>query len=167
MKLSGPCFRLSALLCVFFCALSLAGCSLTSATAIQYDSAAAPEKMCTLNISSTFTVRQFDGKTVGWKAGAGDMWAQVKIPEGAHSFVLDYTRSGQAGTMETYTGKNMLVSYDRFQAGRTYLLASNPTGAKTIMIGIKDVTNEPDWGSFSKAMNWTQGFEWLPIGKAE
>ena len=156
------------LLASFCCVLlTAAGCSLTSATPIQYHSAAPAGKTCTLNIAANFTVRQFDGQAVTWKAGFGDVWAQVQIPEGSHTFVFDYEHAGEAGTVSSYRAGGLSVTYDHFAAGHTYLLAAQPLPGDTrsirIKVGVKDVTNEPDWGSWSKAFSWTEGFEWLPI----
>lgn len=164
----GSCFPL-ALACLFVLA-ALAGCGLTSATAIQYASPAPPEKTCTLNIAGTLTITTFDNQDVHWTAGFGDMWAQVKIAEGSHSFVFDYDYPGEAGTLSRYTATGLSVSYDGFRAGHSYLLTAQPlsAGARRLSarVGIKDVTNEPDWGSLSKAFTWTDGFEWLPVAKA-
>ena len=97
---------------------------------------------------------------MNWKPDFGDTWAQVQIPEGSHTFVFDYDYSG-------YQAFGLRVTYDRFVAGRTYLMTAQffPAGANSISIraGVKDVTNEPDWSSLSKAFTWTRGFEWLPL----
>lgn len=161
--------RLPVLLMFFIFALVLAGCSLTSATAIQYNSPAPPEKNCTINIASTIIVRKFDGQNVDWRPGFGANWAQVNISEGSHTIVFDYEHSAGAGTFSSYKATGLSVTYDMFVAGHTYLMAAQPfvlsARSMSIRVGIKDVTNEPDWGSFSKAFNWTSGFEWLPINK--
>ena len=162
LRLTSLFFALAAV----FYVLTLSGCSLSSATIVDYSSPAPPEKNCTLYIGA-MTVRQFDGQTVTWKSGFGNLWAQVQIAEGRHTFVFDYQRQGEAGTFSSYEASGLSVTYDRFIAGHTYLLTAEPLTASassmTIRVGIKDVTNEPDWASFSKALTWRQGFEWLPV----
>lgn len=141
----------------------LAGC-LGSASTVDYNSAVPVEKTCTLNISATLTVKKFDGQDVKWASGFSN-WAAVRIPEGGHTFVLDYQNSMQAGRV--YRLNDIEFTYNRFQAGHTYLLAAQfgAPGSQSmpIRLGIKDVTNEPDWDSLSKAFRWTEGFKWLPV----
>lgn len=160
--------NLSLLILSAFFVFVLAGCSLSSATAIQYDSHTPPERLCTLYVAGTLTVKAIDGESVAWHAGFADNWALVQIPEGSHTLVLDFAKYAQAGSLSTYNGTGLCVTYDRFQAGHTYLLVAEVGGAVgynrySLMVGIKDVTNEPDWDSYSKAMSWKNGVEWLPI----
>lgn len=160
------------------CALMLAGC-LSSATQIPYASSAPPEKSCTLNVLGTITVLQFDGKDVSWKAGFGDNWAAVQIPEGSHTFLVDYsrnvtettqTRAGDITRFGRHYRDAITVRYDRFIAGHTYQMVAaegaeaggfsglftNPiqamydTANNALRIGIRDVTANPDGN-----------FEWL------
>lgn len=158
-------FRLSLLIAVVVSAFALTGC-LSSSTAIHYTSPAPPEKTCTLNIAATFTVKKFDGQPVDWSSGFAN-WSKVQIAEGSHTFVLDYQNSMKAGRQYTLNG--MVLTYDRFVAGHTYLLAADAdlAGASSssmgIRVGIKDVTNDPDWASLSNAFSWQEGFEWLPV----
>ncbi|MDR3163248.1 MAG: hypothetical protein LBT81_05270 [Helicobacteraceae bacterium] len=148
----------------------LTGCSLTSSTTIQYDNPALSEKSCTLNIAGSFTVRKFDSQNVEWKAGFGVAWAKVQIPEGKHTFVFDYQYSHSGGY---FFEEGLSIAYDRFTAEHTYVLTAEPTPTGTkglaIRVGVKDVTNEPDWAefSFSNVFTWTQGFEWLPITRGK
>lgn len=137
----------------------LSGC-FASATNIAYIPSVPPEKTCTINIATTFIINKFDGQPVSWRPNFGDSWAQVTIPEGSHTFVFDYNYSD-------YHASGLVVTYDHFKAGHTYLMTAQffPAGTNSISIraGVKDVTNEPDWSSLSKAFNWTEGFEWLPL----
>jgi len=155
--------------------LVLGGCVNTTKN-IPYVSFAPPEKTCTLKIVGTLTVKQFNGKEVEWAAGFGDSWASVQIPEGSHTFVLDYERSVYDGRQYQ---SGIIVSYDNFIAGHTYQMVAaagaeaggfsglftNMIGAmhdtvnQTLRIGIRDITNkqEVDFG-YKK-----EDFEWLPI----
>ena len=148
---------------LFMCIISmiaLPGCSMTSATKIQYDSGSPPEKNCTLNIAGPLAAKKFDGQDVNWRNSIPHNWAQVQIPEGKHTFVFDYEYpTTQGGTFSSYQAKDISVTYDRFAAGHTYVLVAQMTINMSIKIGVKDVTDDPDWfGSLRKG-----GIEWLPI----
>ncbi len=139
--------------------LMLAGC-VNSATNIAYTNSTPPEKLCTFNVIATLTVTNFDGEKVSWSPNFGDSWSSVQIPEGKHTFTLDYYRN--VGTQgEHYYQNNIIVSYDGFVAGHTYEMVaaagaeaggftgmlSDPLGAmddtanQSLRIGIRDITN--------------------------
>ncbi len=116
-------------------ALLLAGC-VSAATPISYDNSAPPEKCCTLNVIATLTVKEFDGKTVNWAAGFGDSWAAVQIPEGSHTFVLDYSRQVQGGY---HHQENIVFRYDGFVAGRIYEMIAAEGAEGRSFAGLGDV----------------------------
>ena len=139
--------------------LMLAGC-INAATNIPYASTTPPEKLCTLNVIATLTVTDFDGEKVSWSPDFGDSWSSVRIPEGRHTFTLDYHRNvGAQGEYHSQT--SIRVSYDGFKSGRTYemvaaegaeaggftgmlsdpLGAMNDTANQSLRIGIRDITN--------------------------
>ena len=139
--------------------LMLAGC-INAATNIPYASTTPPEKLCTLNVIATLTVTDFDGEKVSWSPDFGDSWSSVRIPEGRHTFTLDYHRN--VGTQGEYHSQtDIRVSYDGFKPGRTYemvaaegaeaggftgmlsdpLGAMNDTANQSLRIGIRDITN--------------------------
>lgn len=167
---SGGFFNIPILFVIIFSMFVLAGCT-QSATSIKYDSPAPPEKNCTLYIARTLIMKKFDAQNVEWDAGLTDSWIMVQIPEGSHTFGFNYVSNATGGNFPSYSASGLSVIYDRFVAGRVYLLAEaiHPAGMKSsyLQIGIKDVTDEPDWGTFtfSKAFNQEDGFEWLPIIK--
>ena len=102
-------------ICILCSAFILGGC-LNAVTHVPYAGSAPPEKLCTLNIVGTLTVRQFDGENVDWSPSFGDNWASVQIPEGSHTFVVDYSRTVSGGW---HTQSDIAVS-GNFIAGRTY-----------------------------------------------
>lgn len=153
-----------------FLLCSLGGCAQTS-TPIQYASPAPLEETCTLKVLSTLTVLDFDGQQVNWKAASGDYWAEVQIAEGQHRFTLNYRRDVNASQSFDYHYRNaIVVSYAKFKAGHVYemvaaegaeaggfaglftnmLQAMYDTVNKTLRIGVRDVTADPDGD-----------FEWL------
>ncbi len=133
-KLTGlnHCYAWLAILCF---ALLLGGC-VSAATPISYDNSAPPEKRCTLNVIATLTVKEFDGKSVNWAAGFGDSWAAVQIPEGSHTFVLDYSRQVQGGY---HHQENIVFRYDGFVAGRTYQMVAAEGAEGRSLSGLGDV----------------------------
>jgi hypothetical protein len=164
MKALNPRFRLLAVLA----ALLLGGC-VSSATSIQYTPAGPAEQTCTLKVISTLTVLEMDGEEVNWQADSFDYWAQVRIPQGKHAFVLDYRREANNSRSFGYHYRNAIViSYDRFTAGHTYelvaaegaeaggfsglftnmLQAMSDTVNRALRIGIRDLTADPD-GEFT------------------
>jgi hypothetical protein len=153
--------------------LALGGCA-SSATPVAYQSAAPPEKLCTLDVIATLAVRNFDGEAVEWTSGMYDTWASVRIPEGSHTFVVDYDRTLPNGRRHYRNG--IVVGYDGFKAGHAYEMVAaegaeaggfaglftNMAGAmrdtvnQALRIGIRDVTNDRQ-GSF----------QWLPWNDAK
>jgi hypothetical protein len=95
--------------------LCLAAC--LSATPVKLDREVPAEKSFTLNIAATLTVRRFDGREVNWIAAFGDAWASVRLPEGSHAFVVDYSRTVGGGT---HYQNAIEVGPREFLAGRTY-----------------------------------------------
>ena len=168
--------------CLCLSVLLLTGC-VSATTAIQHDGAGPPEKNSTLNVSRLLTVTSLDGRPVQWSAGSGANWASVQIPEGSHTLVLNYNRNIGGAMLESHYLNDITVTYDRFKAGRTYLLVAaegaeargfkgmfkdlvgtmTDTVNKAFRIGIKDVTDDPNWASFSNALDWQEGVEWLPL----
>ncbi len=142
------------------CAILVLGGCINAATNIPYASSTPAEKLCTLNIAGTLTVTDFDGAKVKWSPNFGDNWSSVQIPEGRHTFTLDYDRSVDAKGGR-YFRNGITVSYDGFVAGRTYemvaaagaeaggfsglftnlLGAMHDTVNQTFRIGIRDITN--------------------------
>ena len=137
----------------------LVGC-MSAATNIPYTSSAPQEKLCTLRVVGSLTVTKFDGEPVDWSPNFGDTWASVQIPEGRHTFMLDYDRTVDAQGGRYYRN-DIIVSYDGFAAGRVYemvpaagaeaggfsglftnmLGAMHDTVNQTLRIGIRDITN--------------------------
>ena len=101
---------------VALCSVFMLGGCLNAATNIPYAGSAPPEKLCTLNIVGTLTVKQFDGEKVDWSPSFGDNWATVQVPEGSHTFMVDYSRTVPGGQ---HTQNDITVS-GNFIAGRTY-----------------------------------------------
>ena len=133
-------------LCLCLAALLLIGCTQSTST-IPYASSLPPEKTCTLNINLLLTVKNFDGQEVEWKAQWGDTWATVHIPEGSHTFVLEYKkqtlgRGASPGPM--LTSSAITFTYDNFKAGRSYDLLGRVIG-NTLRIEVHDVTDGRDW----------------------
>ena len=89
-------------------------------TAISHGASSA-EKKCTLLIASTLTVTGFDGKAVNWVTNAGDSWMSVQIPEGNHTFILNYKRAGQGSQ---FLQENIKYEHIGFLAGRTYKMSA-------------------------------------------
>jgi hypothetical protein len=98
----------------FLAALFFAGC-LSSTTHITYDDPAPLEQKCALTIAGSITVTQFDGKAAKWSPDFGVNRAELQIPEGAHTFTVDFSTNGGQ-----YTAKNMIVAYNDFKARRFY-----------------------------------------------
>ena len=108
----------------------LAGCAMGT-TNIPYAASVPAEKLCTLRIVPTLTVTQFNGEQVKW-VGDFASWGEVQIPEGSHTFTLDYSAAHgyQRGLNFTAT----------FVAGRTYSMFAQPMTQKSIRVGIVDGT---------------------------
>jgi hypothetical protein len=104
----------------------LAGCAMGT-TNIPYTASVPAEKLCTLRIVPTLSVKQFDGQPVDWIGGFGS-WAEVKIPEGTHTFILNYTSAHGSQTGMTYTAS--------FEAGRTYSMVAQPMTQRTFRVSI-------------------------------
>jgi hypothetical protein len=94
----------------------LAGC-MGSVTPVMYKSSAPPEKLATLLIAPSLTVKKFDGENVTWKPDFLS-WLQVQVPEGRHVFIMDAAIVEGVGAV--YSGSDLDFSYDNFVAGRTY-----------------------------------------------
>jgi len=110
-------------------------------TNISYTSSVAPEKLCTLNILGTLTVKKFDGEDVNWSAGFGNSWSSVRISEGSHTFVIDYRKAPMFGT--PYGKNGIIFSHDNFVAGHTYnmMVKSGYSGGELSGgIWVQDVT---------------------------
>ena len=112
---------------VFCCFLLLGGCG---TSAITYNASASPEKLCTLNIDYTLLVKSFDGQKVTWSAGWGRSWGAVQIPEGSHTFIVDYRTSSRFASNLRYSGN--------FKAGRTYKMIPEFLGGFTMRIRVDE-----------------------------
>jgi len=116
---------------------------------IDYQSGAPPEKLCTLHIMSPLNIKSFDGKKVSWRSDDG-LWANaavVRIPEGAHTFLVDSSSAGLLGGVN-----DIPVSYDKFIAGRTYqMIGSGPMGYPTGPGGFYGVVVEDVTGTNAPA----------------
>ncbi len=119
-------------------ALVLGGCVQGTTTKIPHETSTPPEKNCTLNIHGNLTVKQFDGKDVHWTPKFGDAWVSVQIPEGSHTFVLDYNRNVSALSGETHYQQNMGYTYDGFVAGRTYEMVAAEGAEEKGFLGMFD-----------------------------
>lgn len=98
-----------------FLALLFFGGCLSSTSHIIYDDPTPQEQKCSLTIATSLTVTQFDGKAVKWLPDFGVNWLELQIPEGRHTFTVNFsTWSGQ------YTANGIVVTYDDFKAGRRY-----------------------------------------------
>lgn len=104
------------------------GCALGT-TSIPYSASAPAEKLCTLRIIPSLTVTQFDGETVEWAADFAT-WAEVKIPEGTHTFILTYSAAHGYQRGIDFTAS--------FEAGRTYSMVAQPISQQTVRISIVD-----------------------------
>jgi hypothetical protein len=126
---------------VLFTALAAAalcaGCQTVSLGV--YDPTVPPEKLCTLEVPVSLTVKRFDGEKVTWISLSG---INIEIPEGSHEFVIDYSEPGQTRTVggtgaygsswqqsqtASYTAKGIEFRYD-FAAGNTYVMAPEISG---------------------------------------
>jgi len=107
---------------------------------ISYTSSAPPEKLCTLNILGTLTVKKFDGEDVNWSKNVGDSWMSVQIPAGSHTFVLNYKKAPMFGNYHIIKN-GMIFSYDGFVAGHTYkMMIKSDTWSQSLKISLLDVT---------------------------
>ena len=115
---------------VFICliCLLLTACAMGT-THIPYTASAPAEKLCILRIVPTLTVTQFNGEEVKWIGGFAT-WGEVQIPEGTHTFVLNYNSAHGYQRGLNYTAS--------FVAGRTYSMVAQPITQKSIRIGIVD-----------------------------
>lgn len=75
--------KLILIMCAVF---MLMGCGSKS---IPYATSVPPEKLCTLYIANTLSVKQFNGERVDWSVSPFSAWSMVQIPEGTHTFVAD------------------------------------------------------------------------------
>jgi hypothetical protein len=108
----------------------LSGCGTHN---IQYVSSVPPEKLCTLYIANTLSIKQFDGENVNWESRGMNAWAMVQIPEGNHTFVADYTRTFYGATESA----NDVVGTGNFIAGRTYHMFDAAPGSTAPFSGIR------------------------------
>ena len=106
----------------------LAGCAMGT-TNIPYTASAPTEKLCTLRIAPTLTVTQFNGEQVKW-AGDFASWGEVQIPEGSHTFMLNYNAAHGQQRGLAFTAS--------FTAGRTYSMYAQPMTQTSIRVGIVD-----------------------------
>ena len=124
---------------IAFFGLILASCS-TTTNSIVYDSAVPEDKICTLELDYFLTVTAFNNEPVKWKAVTASFLshalvkAQIQIPEGTHTFVVDYhTTESQSNlnntviTTYTYTANNIKVMYT-FEAGKIYVMQAERLG---------------------------------------
>jgi hypothetical protein len=87
-------------------------------TNIPYATSTPIHKLCFLRIDPRITVTQFDSEAVKWNGGFAKAGA-VQIPEGKHTFILDF--SGREGS-----AKNVHLAGDCV-AGHTYTIIADPT----------------------------------------
>jgi hypothetical protein len=116
------------LIFILLSVLMFAGCTMGT-TKIPYTTSAPQEKLCTLRIVPTLEVTQFNGEAVKW-IGDFATWGEVKIPEGTHKFVLNYSAAHgyQSGIRFT----------SAFIAGHTYSMSAQPIDQNTIRINITE-----------------------------
>lgn len=100
---------------------------------IHYAASVPPEKLCTLYIANTLSVKQFDGENVEWKVSGLSAWTMVQIPEGTHTFVADYDRTMNYAkeTAHNITGTG------NFIAGRTYHMYDSAPSSSAPFSGIR------------------------------
>jgi hypothetical protein len=120
--------------------LWFAGCVTNKGT---YDKTVPPEQQATLEFSSAYKVKLFDGNEVSWKAGLFTRWygqgigkVVVKIPAGEHTLVADYwvyseSYQGDAILQESQSTSNIAVTFD-FQPGRVYKMVPSDSGGLEI-----------------------------------
>jgi hypothetical protein len=92
----------------------LASCSSAN---IQYVSSVPQNKLCTLYISKTLAVKNFNGENVDWTTWSG-VSVKIQIPEGNNTFVVDYSDSVSNG----YIYANDISVTHTFVAGKTYYM---------------------------------------------
>lgn len=114
--------------------LMFSGC-LSSTAYITYDDATPPEQKCTLTIAASLTVTEFNGKAVEWKPAFGYNWGEVQIPQGNHTFTVNFTTTATGGI---YTAENIAVSHN-FKAGRSYRMVPLMR-PPNVTIVIKDIS---------------------------
>lgn len=114
---------------VIIAAFMVGGCAALGTTNIPYAASVPPEKLCTLRVAPALTVTQFNGAAVTWEAAWGH-WGEVKIPEGTHTFILNYSAAHGHATNISFTGN--------FTAGRTYSMVAQPITSTTVRISIVD-----------------------------
>ena len=146
------------LIAIVFSAFVLAAC-LGAGTANPGSAGAAEKKTCTLDVTKEIAVKQFDGDKVYWTD-----WGTATIPVGSHTLTFDFHLNLPSGGV--FALDDIVVTYDRFKAGHAYLLTAR-FGVETspgmpIGVGIKDITNDPDWAAKLRTASWSDGFEWLP-----
>jgi hypothetical protein len=122
----------------------LVGCMSLSKDIGVYDKSVSQERLCSLVLSPYLTVVKFDEKKVKWTAGIR-FWryknAIIQIPEGYHSFIVDYHEENAAGTNWSYA--NGLNTNYTFEAGKTYNL-SYKTIANRVSIIIAETAEEAE-----------------------
>ncbi len=109
-----------------------------TATAVKHETDAPPEKLCTLNIHGNLTVVGIDGKTVHWTPNFGDAWVSVRIPEGSHTFLVNYGRDLTASHGETHYKNNIEYTYAHFVAGHTYQMLAGEGAEPRGFLGMFD-----------------------------
>jgi hypothetical protein len=163
-----------------FAATALFGGCALPVTQIIYHSPVELEKSCTVNFSGTLTVKNFDGVNVEWKTRPLTFWSSVRIPEGGHTFTMNYARTVRIEQYnrviyERHHRNNIVASYDGFKAGRVYEIVAAEGGEarflsgnffdlkgmihdnyhQLLRIGIRDITDDP--------LKIYGGFQWLPV----
>jgi ABC-type phosphate transport system substrate-binding protein len=117
----------------FLVLLIFGGC-LSSTTHIIYDDPTPPEQKCTLTIAGSITITQFDGKAVKWSPAFGVNWADLQIPEGSHTFIVDFSTGGGQ-----YTANDIIVTYNDFEAGHHYRMVPL-IRPPNVSIAVQDIT---------------------------
>jgi len=92
---------------------------------IQYATSVPPEKLCTLYIANTLSVKQFNGESVDWKVSGLSAWTMVQLPEGTHTFVVDYDRTMNHARESAHN----ITGIGNFIAGRTYHMFDSAPGS--------------------------------------
>lgn len=118
------------LILIIYAVFMLNGCGTQH---IQYAAFVPPDKLCTLYIANTLSVKRFNSETVDWKVSGLRAWTMVQIPEGTHTFVADYDRT-MNNARESATD---IAATGNFTAGRTYHMFDGAPDSSEPFSGIR------------------------------
>ncbi|MCL2760800.1 MAG: hypothetical protein FWD70_04035 [Desulfuromonadales bacterium] len=106
----------------------------------SYDPTALPTTQCTLIVKGTLNVIRFDGEKVDWKSGwfayGRPSHFTIRIPAGAHTFLINYREFPPIGNF--YYSRDGIRFNGNFEAGKEYIMGMDPTGVYIIEKPQKD-----------------------------